>query len=79
VICIGISIIYFTQKIWLDSLLGVIVGIYILFPSYKIIREAIAGIMDESDKELIQKFIQLMKKHKHDTWIDLHNLKILKN
>ncbi len=78
-VCLGILIIYFTQKTWLDSLLGGLVGIYILFPSYKIIRDAIAGIMDESDKMLIEQFIQLMKKNKNDNWIDIHNLKILKN
>ncbi len=78
-VCLGVLIIYFTQKNWLDSLLGILVGLYILIPSYKIIRNAIAGIMDESDKMLIEKFIQLMKKNKNDTWIDLHNLKILKN
>lgn len=78
-VCLGILMIYFTQKTWLDSLLGGLVGIYILFPAYKIIRDAIAGIMDESDKKLIEQFIQLMKNHKNDKWIDLHNLKILKN
>lgn len=78
-VCLGVLMIYLTEKIWLDSILGILVGIYILFPAYKIIRDAIAGIMDESDKKLIEKFIQLMKNHKNDKWIDLHNLKILKN
>lgn len=78
-VTLGVLIIYFTQKIWIDSLLGVLVGFYILFPSYKIIRDAIAGIMDESDKKLIEQFIQLMKNHKTETWIDIHNLKILRN
>jgi len=78
-VSIGMLIIFFTNFIWLDSILGILVGVYILFPSYGIIRSAIAGIMDESDKELILQFIDLMKNNKKDSWIDFHNLKILKN
>lgn len=78
-VSLGVLMINLTEWLWLDSLLGIIIGIYILFPSYSIIRNAIAGIMDESDKELTLQFINLLKKYKNEAWIDIHNLKILKN
>ncbi len=79
VICLGIIIISFSQWFWLDNLLGILVGFYILFPAYLIIRNAIAGIMDEADKQLNQQFIEILKQNKNHSWIDIHNLKILKN
>lgn len=78
-VAIGVIIIHWTGWMLVDALLGISVGLYILFPAYRIIKQAIAGIMDESDEVLIHQFIQLIKKNKKDTWIDLHNLKILKN
>ncbi len=78
VVCAGIIVLYFSKINWLDGFMGILLGIYILFPSYSIIKNAVAGIMAESDEFLIKEFIDLIKSNKCIYWIDLHNLKILK-
>ncbi len=77
-ITIGLVAIYLFNIPWLDSAIALVFGLLILFTGYKIIREAIAGIMDETDRELLSKMVTLLTQHRNENWIDLHNLRIIK-
>lgn len=44
----------------------------------KIIRQTVAGIMDEADLELIRRLVNVLNANKLDNWIDLHNLRTIK-
>src|SRR6185436_4225695 len=43
-----------------------------------IIRSSIAGIMDESDKKLLSRLVDLLNRERPHNWIDLHNLRVIK-
>ena len=77
-ILVGLVFIYFTNITWLDSIIAIIFSFIILYTGYKIIRESVAGIMDEADKALLTKMVKFLNDHKRETWIDLHNLRIIK-
>lgn len=77
-IAVGLTAIYLFDLPWLDSAVAILFGMLILFTGYKIIREAIAGIMDETDKELLEKMVVILGKNRNENWIDLHNLRIIK-
>lgn len=77
-IAVGLAAIYLFDLPWLDSAVAILFGMLILFTGYKIIREAIAGIMDETDKELLEKMVVILSKNRNENWIDLHNLRIIK-
>ncbi|GAB3202074.1 cation diffusion facilitator family transporter [Pontibacter aydingkolensis] len=77
-ILIGLLLIYLTGLVWLDSVVAIIFGIMIGFTGYRILRSAIAGIMDEADYELLQRIVQVLNDNRHENWIDIHNLRVIK-
>ncbi len=77
-IIIGLLIISFTGWLWIDSLVALIFGVYIIFTGYKIIRASLAGIMDEADMILLNKMVNLIDKNRRENWVDLHNLRVIK-
>jgi cation diffusion facilitator family transporter len=77
-ILVGLVAIYLTNLYWLDSVVAMLVSGVILYTSYKIIRTSIAGIMDESDHELLAELVTTLNNNRRENWIDLHNLRIIK-
>jgi cation diffusion facilitator family transporter len=77
-IIIGLLLIYFSGLEWIDSIVALLISIVIIVTGYKIIRQSIAGIMDEADEKLLEKLIALLYKNKSENWVDLHNLRVIK-
>lgn len=74
----GLVAIYFFKINWLDSVVAIFFGGIILYNGYKIIRQSIAGIMDETDQELLTKMVTVLNQNRRENWIDLHNVRIIK-
>lgn len=77
-ILIGLILIRFTNITWIDSAVAILFSFIILYTGYKIIRTALAGIMDETDKALLIKMVMLLNANRRENWVDLHNLRIIK-
>ena len=77
-IVIGLLLIRFLQWPWLDSAVAILFACIIMFTGYQIVRNSLAGIMDEADKELLQKMVSHLEAHRRENWVDLHNLRIIK-
>ena len=77
-IMVGIALIYFTGKTWIDSAVAIVFAFIIIYTGYKIIRSSVAGIMDEADIDLLKQMVTLLNKHRRTNWIDLHNLRVIK-
>lgn len=75
-VVISLLLVYFTQLMWLDALIALVFGGYIIIVGYKIIRNALKGIMDEKDEELIIKIAKILEENRKTEWIDIHNIKI---
>lgn len=74
----GLVLIRFTQIAWIDSAVAILFGILVITEGYKIMRQTVAGIMDEADEELLRRLVQVLNENKPDNWVDLHNLRIIK-
>jgi cation diffusion facilitator family transporter len=74
----GLILIEVTGHAWIDPLVAVIFGLVILVAGYKIIRQSLAGIMDEADMSLLTSLISVLNKSRPENWIDLHNLRVIK-
>lgn len=74
----GLVLIRFTRIAWIDSAVAILFGLLILVEGSKIIRQTVAGIMDEADMELLRQLIRVLNANKPDNWIDMHNLRIIK-
>jgi cation diffusion facilitator family transporter len=77
-IIIGLILIAITNYLWIDSLVGILFGCYIVYTGYKIVRSSLAGIMDEADMKLLSEMVDLLNKSRRDNWVDLHNLRVIK-
>jgi cation diffusion facilitator family transporter len=77
-VIIGIAIVLLTKFNGLDSYIAMLMGIWIIYNGYKIIRQSIAGIMDEADMALLENVIAEINDNRNKSWIDLHNLRVIK-
>ncbi|KFF08949.1 cation diffusion facilitator family transporter [Chryseobacterium luteum] len=75
-VVISLIIVYFTKIYWLDSVVALIFGFYIIFVGYKIVRKSLSGIMDEQDPDLLNQIIRVLEENRRIEWIDVHNMKI---
>jgi cation diffusion facilitator family transporter len=72
---IGVVVIQLTQIFWLDGVISILLGLYIVFSGYKLTRKSVGGLMDESNIELVKDIVVILQENRHDSWIDVHNLR----
>ncbi|MGJ1204456.1 cation diffusion facilitator family transporter [Sphingobacterium lactis] len=72
----GLLIMKLTGLAWIDLALSFVLGAFILFNGYKLLRKSISGLMDESDAEVIDEVITVLNKNRQPEWIDVHNLRV---
>ncbi len=77
-IIIGLIFLYISGYRWIDGVVAILFGSYIIFTSYRILRRSVAGIMDEADMELLERVVQVLNANRRENWIDLHNLRVIK-
>lgn len=75
-VVISLIVVYFTKIYWLDSVVALLFGFYIIYIGYKIIRKSLSGIMDEQDPDLLNQIIKVVEENRRTEWIDVHNMKI---
>ncbi|MBB2145002.1 cation diffusion facilitator family transporter [Pedobacter sp. LMG 31464] len=72
---IGIILIQLTQIYWLDGIISIALGLYIIFNGYKLTRKSVGGLMDESNIELVKDIVVILQENREESWIDVHNLR----
>lgn len=72
----GLLLMYLTGWAWLDIALSMGLGLYILYSGYRLLRRSIAGLMDESDAELVEQIVTILEENRQPDWIDVHNLRV---
>ena len=77
-IIVGLLIMLFTKLFWIDKLIAFVMSLYIIYNGYQIIRQSLAGIMDEQDMKLLQEILDIINEKRRVNWIDLHNFRIIK-
>lgn len=77
-IVIGLIIIYVTKIYWLDNVVALIAGWYIIYMGYKLLKESVTNLLDEADVEKLNLVISILNTSRREKWIDMHNLRVLK-
>lgn len=72
---LGIVLIKITGIFLLDSIISILLGLYIIFNGYKLTRQSVGGLMDESNVDLVKSIIAILQANRKDPWIDVHNLR----
>ncbi len=74
-VLIGIILVMMTDFKILDPLFAIAVALNILFTGYKLVRQSIGGLMNETDKATLSSIVATLAKHKREYWIDIHELR----
>ena len=74
---LGLGVVMLTKIWWLDNVLAIIMGIFLLYTSFGIVKTSISGIMDEVDYQLASDVITCLQENRKANWIDIHNFRII--
>jgi len=75
-VVVSLVLVYFTKWVWIDSVVALALGVYIITIGYKIIRQSLSGIMDEADPAMLGRLADFLNENRKAEWIDVHNMKI---
>ena len=75
---IGLIIIYFTHLFWVDYVITIGLGIFISVTGFHLIKESIFNLLDKADYGKIEHLITVLNTKRNPSWIDIHNLRVVK-
>jgi len=75
---LGLLLIHFTKILILDSILSILVGFYIVYNGYKLVRKSVSGLMDEADFTVVTEVVAVLNEKRRESWIDIHNFRAQK-
>jgi cation diffusion facilitator family transporter len=63
---------------WLDGAIALVFGAIITSTGVRVVKESMDTVMDRTDDNLVEQVAETINEHRHDDWIDIHNLRIIK-
>ena len=75
-VVISLVLVQLTKLYWIDAVVALLFGSYIMFVGYKIIRKSLSGIMDEADLGMLENLSKFLNENRERQWIDIHNMRI---
>lgn len=63
----------------LDPIVAIGVAINILRTGWRLVREAVAGLMDEADEALLSRMVNGLEAQRAPEWIDVHSLRTFRS
>ncbi|MCU0467301.1 MAG: cation diffusion facilitator family transporter [Arcicella sp.] len=76
VLVAAVILIVLTDFYWIDGVASILFAVFMAWNGIKIIRKSIGGLMDETNEEVLDKVVNILKNHQKSDWIDIHNLRI---
>ncbi|MFC5284948.1 cation diffusion facilitator family transporter [Pedobacter alpinus] len=73
---LGLILIYFTNLNYLDSVISIALGFFIIYNGYRLTRKSVGGLMDESDLKALTGLVSYLNQNRQPSWIDIHNLRM---
>jgi cation diffusion facilitator family transporter len=74
-VLVGLLVVQATGAYWLDGLVACLVGLQILITGYRLVRQAVSGLMDAADPALMDRLAAHLEKRRRPSWIDIHELR----
>ena len=74
----GLVIFYMTGLQWVDSVLAILFGLFILYTSFSLLKDTVTGLLDEADIQAISQLADQIIKNKNNSWVNIHKMTYLK-
>lgn len=78
ILIVGLFLVQLTKFRYLDGIFSLLLSIYLMKNGYELVRNSIAGLMDETDEKLFVQLAELLRINRKKNWIDVHNFRIQK-
>ncbi|GAB4429332.1 MAG: cation diffusion facilitator family transporter [Bacteroidia bacterium] len=75
---VGLGIVAVTDWLWMDQVLTLLLGVFIIYTGVRIVRGSLGGVLDETDEVLLHQLAAILQRLRRDCWIDFHNLRIIR-
>jgi cation diffusion facilitator family transporter len=72
----AVLLVLLTRYDWIDGVASIFFAVFMAWNGIKIMRKSIGGLMDETNEEVLEKVVSILKYHQKEEWIDIHNLRI---
>lgn len=76
-VILGLVAVAITNFSLLDSILSILLALYILWSGYTLVKQAILPLLDTTDDKIIQDIVNTLKTKREPYWIDIHNLRVI--
>ncbi|MFH1197574.1 MAG: cation diffusion facilitator family transporter [bacterium] len=78
-VVVGLVLVLITGIKIFDPIIALFVATNIIVTGYKLMRESFGGLMNKTDKEILEKIYKVLTEKRKPYWIDIHHLKFLKS
>jgi cation diffusion facilitator family transporter len=74
-VIVALFVVHWTGWLWADPLVAIAVALNVAWEGYRLIQEALGGLMDEADPEVLEEVTSRLESARAASWIDLHGLR----
>lgn len=75
----GLGLYHYTGLKWIDSLIGLLVGLWLGYESIRIIKRNVGGLLDQADVESVKVLAKCIQSNLVEGIIDIHNVRIIRS
>lgn len=75
---VGLVVIYFTHLFWIDYVITIGLGLLIVYTGFHLLKESVFNLLDKADYGKIEHLIGVLNSKRKESWIDIHNLRVVK-
>ncbi len=74
----GLALVSLTRLWWIDPLVAALVGLWLLREGFGLVRQAAGGLLDEEDRDTLEKLLATMEAERPRGLIRVHHLRALR-
>lgn len=72
---VGLALAAWTGLTWIDRVVALVLATYVCWTGASLVRQAIHGLMDQTDRQLLLRVVAAINEIRDPAWIDVHNLR----
>jgi cation diffusion facilitator family transporter len=78
-VVIGLILVHFTGYTWLDPLVALVVGLYLGWTGFKLVRRSIGGLLDAEDRGILRNLVRIIEQVRPGAIIQIHHVRVMRN
>ncbi len=77
-IAAGLVLVRWTGIVWFDPLVAALVALQLFWTGFRLVRHAAGGLLDEEDRDLLERLVALLRKRIGNGVIRIHHLRAIR-